>query len=406
MTLFVTTLIAFPILTILLIFTLRRIVFLAAILVSPKRSGEGMPTGEGDLPDVLVLASCRDEAGIIPDLAESLRRMEYSQKKLQVVLIDDASTDGTAAAMRGQAEQAAGWNFFKLPNNLGKAAALNAALTRYPFGELIYVLDADHRPDPQALIRLAHYFKDPQVAAVTGFTGIVNPISSPIAYYSTVESYVNQLVTIRAKDRLGLAPALLGSNCGYRRKILMERGGFRKGAFSEDSDLTVTFYKAGYKVRFAEDVVSCQQVPQTVRGYLKQHIRWGRGLNDVSKTHSLDILRKPSLPFFLRLELLLFASGYLDRLALIGAGILTVYSWLSGGPFRFFLDVMLVSLLTPFAQIIGLFIKERMSAAMCFRLPLVPLFFALDIFAALRAMLDTVLDRSRLWGKTERVESR
>ena len=66
--------------------------------------------------------------------------------------------------------------------------------------------------------------------------------------------------------------------------------------------------------------------------------------------------------------------------------------------------VILFSLVMPLAQILALFLKERMEPAMWIRLPLLPVFFALDIFAAMRAMLDTVLNRARFWTRTERVE--
>ena len=43
--------------------------------------------------------------------------------------------------------------------------------------------------------------------------------------------------------------------------------------------------------------------------------------------------------------------------------------------------------------------------AMWIRLPLIPIFFALDIFAAVRSMLDTLLNQPRLWAKTQREET-
>ena len=239
---------------------------------------------------------------------------------------------------------------------------------------------------------------------MTGFTQVSNPVASPSAFYSTVESYVNQLVTMRAKDRLELAPALLGSNCAYRRQPLMACGGFRDGALSEDSDLTVTFYREGYRVRFMEDAVSYQQVPQSLDGYIKQHIRWGRGLNDVARVHSLDLLRDRRLRLALRLELLMFTAGYLDRLALMSAVLLVGFSYLLGNTLVALLWIILFSLAMPLIQIIVLFCKERMNAAMWLRLPLIPLFFLLDIFAAIRSMLDTVLNQPRLWTKTQRKE--
>lgn len=396
-------LLAIPVTAILLLFTLRRIIFTLAMLFGADRKSSA--PGNGHLPEVLILVPCRDEAGMIEDLCQALSQLDYPRQSYHVVLIDDGSTDGTGLLMEQQAARRPGWGFLKFFQTVGKASALNTALERFPFGEIVYIFDADHRPDAQVLRRAVRYFYAPRVAAVTGFTRVLNPIASPSAFYCTVESYTNQLVTIRAKDRLELAPALLGSNCAYRREPLVACGAFRDGAFSEDSDLTVTFYRAGYRVRFAEDAVSSQQVPQSVHGYLKQHIRWGRGLNDVAREHSRDLFKEQKLSLPLRMELLLFTAGYLDRIALMSAVLLTAVSYVFSPVLvlPLFL-VILFSLVTPFAQIIALFIKERMNPAMWIRLPLVPFFFALDIFAAVRAMLDALLNRARFWTRTERVE--
>ncbi|HSL43682.1 MAG TPA: glycosyltransferase family 2 protein [Anaerolineales bacterium] len=394
-----------PVAAILLVFNIRRIIFTLAIFPASHKMKEAEEYEQAHLPDVLILVPCRDEAGMIADLCQALSQLDYPRESLQVVLIDDASIDGTGVMMEQQATERPGWHVLRFSNNIGKASALNIALARFPFGEIVYIFDADHRPDAQVLKRAVPYFYAPRVAAVTGFTQVVNPLASPSAFYSTVESYTNQLVTIRAKDRLGLAPALLGSNCAYRREPLIASGGFRNGAFSEDSDLTVTFYRQGYRIRFAQEAVSYQQVPQSVGGYLKQHIRWGRGLNDVAKVHGLEILtdRKLSLP--LRLELLLFTAGYLDRLALMSAVLLMIPSYLiSSTLFLLLLGIVLFSLVTPLVQIVAIFLKERFGMAMWLRLPLIPVFFALDIFAAIRAMLDTVLNQPRLWTKTRREE--
>ena len=398
-------LICIPIVAILLLFTVRRIIFTLAILSTHKKVKESPSGGQVHLPEILILVSCRDESSMIPDLCRVLSRLDYPPENFQIVLIDDGSTDKTGLLMEQESASRTGWHVLRFPSSMGKASALNAALARFSFGEIIYIFDADHRPDRKVLRRAVRYFYAPRVAAVTGFTRVLNPLASPSAFYSTVESYTNQLVTMRAKDRLGLAPALLGSNCAYRRQLLIACGGFRDGAFSEDSDLTVTFYRAGHKIRFADDANSYQQVPQSVNGYLRQHIRWGRGLNDVAKGHSLEILRDKKLDWPLRLELLLFTAGYMDRLALISAVLLMIISYLIGSTlFPILLGVILFSLVTPLAQVVALFIKERMSMAMWIRLPLIPVFFALDIFAAVRSMLDTLLNQPRLWTKTQREE--
>jgi 1,2-diacylglycerol 3-beta-glucosyltransferase len=397
--------ISIPILAVLLMFSLRRILFTLTVLFAmPKNNEPEKPSTNLEvLPNVLVLIPCRDESKIIPDLCLAVSQINYPREKLQVILINDGSTDDTGGQMVQQAADRAGWNVLSFPKSMGKASALNAALARFPFGEILYVLDADHRPDPGVLTCVVRYFQDPRVAGVSGFTKVINETASPSSYYATVESYTNQLMTMRAKDRLGLAPALLGSNCAYRRSLLNDFG-FRKSAFSEDSDLTVTFYNQGYRTRFAEDVISTQQVPQSTRGYLKQHIRWGRGLNDVARIHGLEILRNHKLPVPLRVELFFFVAGYLDRIALIGAGILAVFSSIRKDFPPFPHKLILFVLLTPFAQILALFFKERLSRAMWVRLPLIPIFFLFDVLAALRAALDTMFNRSLSWTKTERIK--
>ena len=396
--------ISIPIAAILLMFNIRRLLFLLAILPGRRPRKKISLLSETYLPEVLILVPCRDEATMIPEMCHSLSQLDYPPEKLQVVLIDDGSVDGTGQVMEQQVATRPGWHVLKFASNLGKARALNTALARFHFGEILYIFDADHRPNADAIRQAARYFYAPRVAAVTGFTKVSNPVASPSAFYSTVESYVNQLVTMLGKDRLGLAPALLGSNCAYPGEPLIVCGGFRDGALSEDSDLTVTFYRAGYRVRFMEDAISYQQVPQSLDGYLKQHIRWGRGLNDVARVHSLDLLHDHTLHLALRLELLLFTAGYLDRLALMSAVLLVGFSYLLGNTLITLLWIILFSLAMPLVQIVVLFCKERMNIAMWLRLPLVPVFFLLDIFAAIRSMLDTLLNQPRLWTKTQREE--
>jgi 1,2-diacylglycerol 3-beta-glucosyltransferase len=399
-------LISVPIVAVLLIFNLRRIFFTLTILFLGHNGSERRQarTDPNPWPDILVLVPCRDEENMIAGLCQAIDCLDYPRDRHQVVLINDGSRDGSGALMEHCARGRSNWNVLSLPVNVGKANALNAALSQFPFGEIVYVFDADHCPKPDVLKRAAQYFDDERVAGVSGRTLPSNPLASPIAYYSTVENFIHQLVTMRAKDRLHLAPALLGGNCGYRRNTLVQCGAFRAGALLEDADLTFTFYEAGYLVRFAQDTVAYHQMPETVGGYLEQHRRWARGFNEVAKHHVGSLLRDNRLSPLLRFELLLFASGYLDRLALMSAGVLTTLSFLSPSLFPFPREILYFALLTPMVQIIALFAEQRLSRAMWLRLPLIPIFLALDIFAAGRAMVDSLLNRTTVWTKTARAQ--
>ena len=389
--------------SVLAIFTLRRVLFAFTILSRSSARSAAASSCRPAWPDVLVLAACRDEAPMIDSLSNALTSLDYPSERIRVVLIDDGSTDGTAARMEQWAASRSGWSVLRLPVSAGKATALNAGLASCAFGEIVYVLDADHRPSLQALKRIVGYFDEPFVAGVSGRTIARNLLASPVAYYSGVEADVHQLVTMRAKDRLHLGPALLGSNCAYRRQALAACGNFREGALLEDYDLTLAFYRAGLRVRFADDAVSVHEVPETMSAYTKQHTRWGRGFYDVAHDHLPSIIASSRLSLVQKLELTLFLAGYLDRLVLVGLVALTVLTstgarFSKTGP----IAMTLIALLTPFAQVAALFVEQRASAAMWVRLPLLALFLTLDVLAAMRAAADAAFNRPRIWAKTIR----
>ena len=393
---------AVPVTALLVIFNLRRLVFTITALT---RKDCRIPHSAFRIHhSVLILVPCRDEAATLPGLIECLARLEYPPERMIVTLVDDGSRDETGALIEQAAASRANWRAIHLGSSRGKAQALNEALVRIEFGDVIVVYDADHRPDRDSLKRLAAAFDDPLVAGASGRTIPLNPIASLPAYYATIESLVHQMITMRAKDRLDLAPALLGSNCAYRRSALAEAGGFRPGALLEDSDLTLAFARLGYRLRFVPGAISRHRVPESIDGYFKQHVRWARGFNDVARNHAVSALTDRRLPLRLRVELVLFSLGYLDRLALLVAIGMKAMEWASaraGG--RLLGSVLKISLLMPLAQIVAVFIGERASRGMWLRLPAIPFLFSLDVLVALRAAIDSVLNRPRVWTKTKRV---
>jgi cellulose synthase/poly-beta-1,6-N-acetylglucosamine synthase-like glycosyltransferase len=395
-------LLAIALFALLLAFALRRVVFTLTLL----RPQPPLPEPR-EWPTVLLLIPAHNEGAILPALFACLDQLDYPRDRFCVTLINDGSTDDTGALMAQAAASRSHWRVLNLPRNVGKARALSLAVSEQAFGEIIYIFDVDHRPQPDCLREAVRAFGDPRVAGVSGRTIPANPYASPSAFYASLESLVHQLVTIRGKDVLNLGPALLGSNNGYRRRALMEVGGFRPGAFLEDSDLTLALYRAGYAVRYAPQAVSTLQVPFTLAGWVRQHIRWGRGFNDVARTHLPALLRDARLSWLMRLELALFSLGYLDRLALLGiTGVLMLNAITGRGQAQGLpLLGIALNLGLPMIQIIAALTFDRAPWAMWVRLPLVPLFFMLDAGVAVWSMALTLLNRPRVWGQTERADA-
>ncbi|MBL8046519.1 MAG: glycosyltransferase family 2 protein [Anaerolineales bacterium] len=375
-------------------FAVRRVLFTATLLLRQP----ALPA-LAELPSVLLLVPARNEAASLPGLFSALSQLNYPPERLKVLLINDGSTDATGTLMAEAAERHS-WQALHLPSNVGKPQALNTALKHQLWGELIYVFDADHRPQPNCLQEAVCAFGEPRVAGVSGRTVPSNALASPVAFYATLESMVHQLITIRGKDVLQLGPALLGSNNGYRRAALEQVGGFPAGVFLEDTELTLALYRAGWRVRYVPSAISHLQVPFTLDGFIKQRLRWSRGFNDAARTHLRALVSNPNLAWPMRAELMMFSVGYLDRLALL----LAVGLLLVGAEPRGWLWVgITLSLGLPFVQIIATLAAQHVPLGFWLRLPLVPLFFALDIALAVWAMFLTLLNRPRVWTQTERI---
>lgn len=395
-----------PVAAMLLLFNLRRLLFtLVALFSKPAPDLAAAYSARSPHLACLIVVPCRNEAATLPGLVDCLDQLDYPSQRLRIVLIDDGSTDGTRQIIDRAVQTRSNWSAIHTLINLGKPQALNEALNRIDFGEVIVVYDVDHRPEPDSLSKLIEALDDPSVAGASGQTKPINSTASWPAYYATVESLVHQLITMRAKDKLNLAPALLGSNCAYRRTTLIEAGGFRSGALLEDSDLTLQLTRLGYHLRFVPESIAWHQVPETIEGYIQQHTRWARGFNAVARDHLIDVLRDRSLPLRVRIESAVFALGYLDRLALLIALGMQLIDRLFGRVFNFPKSILQLSLVMPFIQIAALFKSERVSRSMWQRFPIIPILFTLDIFVAARSMLDSLLNRPRVWTKTQRIRA-
>lgn len=278
--------------------------------------------------------------------------------------------------------------------NVGKAEALNSALAAFPQGKIVAIYDADERPQPTALQTLVFPFADKKIGGISGRRAVSNPLASPAASYTTFEGLVHQWVTMRAKNKLNLAPAMLGANCAYRRVALAEAGNFKPGALLEDSDLTLKLACAGWDIRFEPAAVSYHSVPESISGYWRQHTRWARGFNEVAKHQARSTLFDQRLSWPLRLELLAFALGYADRLALLaGAGLALLHRKSRA----FLLGVIATSLLTPFLQIIAALAIGQEPPAMWLRIGWLPFFFALDLAMAAASMWGTLKQTPLVW---------
>lgn len=142
-----------------------RLVFLASLALFHRFTSIHPPMLDPKTgPMVTVLIPCFNEEKVIASSVARILESEWT--RLEVIVLDDGSADGTSAAVEKAFAGDARVQLQRFPNG-GKAAALNRGLA-VAKGEVIVALDADTLFPPETISRLVRWFVDPRIGAVAG----------------------------------------------------------------------------------------------------------------------------------------------------------------------------------------------------------------------------------------------
>ncbi len=135
-------------------------------LVRPKRVAA---VDSMEPPRVSVVIAARNEAGRIAKRIENLAAQDYPKGRMEIVVVSDGSTDGTAAEARELAARASApeIRLIELPENRGKPTALNAGVLTAK-GEIVVFADGRQDFERSAISALVSNFGDPKVGCVSG----------------------------------------------------------------------------------------------------------------------------------------------------------------------------------------------------------------------------------------------
>ena len=250
-----------------------RLVFLCSLALWNRRGAAREPA---PLPasgmSVTVLIPAHNEAKVIEHSVRRILESEYA--KLQVIVIDDGSSDGTSDIVRASFGADPHVTLLTVPNG-GKAKAINLGLG-HATGDVIVALDADTQFEPQTIAKLTRWFGDPEVGAVAGNAKVGNRINT-ITRWQALEYITAQNLERRALATLGCLTVVPGAVGAWRRDALVKLGGFPADTLAEDQDLTLAIQKAGYKALFDPDAIAWTEAPDFVAGLSKQRFRWSYG---------------------------------------------------------------------------------------------------------------------------------
>ena len=224
------------------------------------------------LPLQSVLIPAYNEEKVIARTIRQVLASDYPN--LEVIVLDDGSTDGTFNMVREQFGTERRVRLFTLVNG-GKASALNYGLQEAQ-GDVVIALDADTLFEPDAIGKLVRWFSDPKIGAVAGNAKVGNRVNI-ITRWQALEYVTSQNLERRALETLGCVTVVPGAIGAWRHAALLKVDGFPTDTLAEDQDLTLTLQRAGYKVLYDSTAVAWTEAPDTVQGLINQRFRWTFG---------------------------------------------------------------------------------------------------------------------------------
>ena len=247
-------------------FALGLVVVSGGSLFAARRSGTMLPKEV----TVSVLLPGHNEGVALRQAVIALR--EQTRKDLQIVVVDDGSTDDMAEIGRQLKAEGVLDVFVSTGLRGGKSAATNLGLT-FCTGDLVVVGDVDTSFDRYAIERAIEPFQDPLVGCVSGNIGVRNYRASLIATLQAIEYAITISLGRRLSDLLNIVLIASGAFAAFRRTALDMVGGWDVGP-GEDAAITLKLRSAGWKVRFAPDAWALTDVPETLTALLRQRRRW------------------------------------------------------------------------------------------------------------------------------------
>ncbi|MEV6366392.1 bifunctional polysaccharide deacetylase/glycosyltransferase family 2 protein [Micromonospora musae] len=281
-------------------------------------------TDHRDRPEVRVPVSvivpAYNEAANIAATVRSLMASDYPA--LEVIVVDDGSTDGTADIVERM--RLRGVRVIR-QTNAGKPAALNTGI-RAARAELLVLVDGDTVFQPDTVRRLVQGFVDPTVGAISGNTKVANR-RRLLGRWQHLEYVIGFNLDRRMYDVLECMPTIPGAIGAFRREVLRSVGGVPGDTLAEDTDLTMKVLRAGWRVVYEESAIAWTEAPSTLRQLWRQRYRWCYGTMQAMWKHR-HALREPGaggklgrrgLPYLTVFQLLLpLTAPAVDVFALYG----------------------------------------------------------------------------------------
>ncbi len=225
--------------------------------------------GAEDQKSVTFLVPAYNEENHIEDTIEALFNQNYPNDKVDIIAINDGSTDRTLERLKKYSDRITVLD----KENTGKASSLNYALPHVDT-ELVACMDADSRPEPDFLNKMVGYFSD----NVTGVTPALK-LKRDSTWIEKIQwtEYMFQIFLRKIFAIFNVQYVLPGPGSLYRTDYLKETGGWDEETYTEDMEIAFRMFSDGKQLQNSANAYTYTDPPSTLRKLIRQRTRWYAG---------------------------------------------------------------------------------------------------------------------------------
>src|SRR5689334_10445591 len=278
-------------------------------------------------PDVSFVIPCMNEEDAIRTTVRACYAAEYPTEKIEVIVIDDGSIDGTAAALADlqrvyPALQVVSWS-----ENRGKRHGMAEGFRRAT-GEIVILLDSDSYIEPAGVRQLVEPFANPEIGAVCAHADPANADANVLTRMQAAYYFLSFRLYKAAESSSLTVLCCSGCSSAYRRSAVLpvidewlaERFLGRPVTWGDDRALTNWVLRRGLRTIYTDRAQAYTICPETLPKLLKQQIRWKKGWFVNSVRAAPFVLRRHpfvAVSYFLPLVVLTVATPVMAVRALL-----------------------------------------------------------------------------------------
>ena len=279
---------------------------------------------EKELPLVTIQLPMFNEMYVVDRLLDGVAEIDYPKEKLEIQVLDD-STDETQRIARAKVDELCelGFNatYVHRTDRTGyKAGALEAGLD-VAKGEFVMVFDADFLPTKSVLRDLIHHFTDDKVGMVQARWGHLNRDYSVLTKCQSMMLDGHFVIEHIARNRSGRFFNFNGTAGIWRKRTIIDAGGWEHDTVTEDMDLSFRAQLKGWQFVYVPTALAPAEIPCEMNSFKTQQFRWAKGSAQTAKKLLWTVL-KADIPLKVKIEAIFhltnnFAYLFLVVLALL-----------------------------------------------------------------------------------------